>query len=62
MSGGVANNKGLVFLLEQKLEASLTIPEHPQIMGAFGQGLRPVKADKPGSIERSTVRRRHLVP
>jgi predicted CoA-substrate-specific enzyme activase len=36
MSGGVANNKGLVSSLEEKLQTTLKIPEHPQIMGAFG--------------------------
>lgn len=36
MSGGVAQNKGLVQSLESKLEAPIDIPEHPQIIGAFG--------------------------
>jgi (R)-2-hydroxyacyl-CoA dehydratese activating ATPase len=36
MSGGVAYNRGLVASLEEKLETTLKIPEHPQIMGAFG--------------------------
>ncbi len=36
MSGGVANNRGLVSSLEEKLEATLQIPTYPQIMGAFG--------------------------
>jgi predicted CoA-substrate-specific enzyme activase len=44
MSGGVANNKGLVSSLEQKLEATLAIPEHPQIMGAFGAAALAQKA------------------
>lgn len=36
MSGGVANNRGLVTALEEKLGAPLRIPELPQIMGAVG--------------------------
>lgn len=36
MSGGVAYNRGLVSSLEEKLETTLKIPEHPQIMGALG--------------------------
>lgn len=36
MSGGVANNRGLVSALEEKLGAPLRIPELPQIMGAVG--------------------------
>jgi len=36
LSGGVANNKGLVLILEEKLGCSLNIPENPQIVGALG--------------------------
>jgi len=36
LTGGVANNRGLVKLLEEKLGLSLNIPENPQIVGALG--------------------------
>jgi (R)-2-hydroxyacyl-CoA dehydratese activating ATPase len=36
MSGGVANNGGLIAELEAKLETELKIPAHPQVIGAFG--------------------------
>jgi len=44
MSGGVANNKGLVSSLEEKLETTLKISEHPQIMGAFGAAVLAQKS------------------
>ncbi len=39
MSGGVAKNKGVVALLEEKLGAPLFIHEEPQIVGALGAAL-----------------------
>jgi activator of 2-hydroxyglutaryl-CoA dehydratase len=36
MTGGVAKNLGVVKALEEKLEASINIPEEPQIAGALG--------------------------
>ncbi len=36
MSGGVANNKGMVKALEEKLKTTIKVPEHPQIVGALG--------------------------
>ena len=36
LSGGVANNKGLVLILEEKLGCPLNVPENPQIVGALG--------------------------
>ena len=36
LTGGVANNKGLVLLLEEQLGRSLNVPENPQIVGALG--------------------------
>ena len=47
MSGGVANNKGLVGSLEEKLGTKIKIPEHPQIVGALGAA---VLAQKSGSV------------
>ncbi len=36
LTGGVANNKGLVLLLEEKLGIHINVPENPQIVGALG--------------------------
>jgi len=36
LTGGVANNQGLVKLLEEKLGLALNIPENPQTVGALG--------------------------
>jgi len=36
LTGGVANNQGLVKLLEEKLGLSLNIPKNPQTVGALG--------------------------
>jgi len=36
LTGGVANNKGLVLLLEEQLGRSVNVPENPQIVGALG--------------------------
>jgi predicted CoA-substrate-specific enzyme activase len=36
LTGGVAHNKGLVALLEEKLGLTLNIPENPQTVGALG--------------------------
>ncbi|MBT5312656.1 MAG: 2-hydroxyglutaryl-CoA dehydratase [Candidatus Marinimicrobia bacterium] len=36
LTGGVANNQGLVKLLEEKLGLPLNIPENPQTVGALG--------------------------
>ncbi len=43
MTGGVAKNKGLVKVLEDKLKFKLNIPEEPQIIGALGAALIAVK-------------------
>jgi len=39
MSGGVAQNIGVVKTLEQRLKTSLLIPDEPQIVGALGAAL-----------------------
>lgn len=39
MSGGVANNKGMVKALEEKLKTTIKVPEHPQIVGALGAAI-----------------------
>ncbi len=36
LTGGVANNKGLVTLMEEKLGLTLNIPENPQTVGSLG--------------------------
>lgn len=39
MTGGVAKSKGMVRALEERLGATLLIPEEPQIVGALGAAL-----------------------
>ena len=39
MTGGVANNKGVVSELEKQLKAKIYIPEHPEFCGALGAAL-----------------------
>ena len=39
MTGGVANNKGVVSELEKQLKAKIFIPEHPEFCGALGAAL-----------------------
>jgi predicted CoA-substrate-specific enzyme activase len=38
-AGGVAQNPGMVKLLGEELGISLTVPEHPQLVGALGAAL-----------------------
>lgn len=39
MTGGVANNKGVVSELEKQLKTEVFIPEHPEFCGALGAAL-----------------------
>lgn len=39
-SGGVANNKVMVALLEQELGVPVLVPDHPSIVGALGAALQ----------------------
>lgn len=39
MTGGVANNKGVVTELEKQLNTKIFIPEHPEFCGALGAAL-----------------------
>lgn len=39
MTGGVAQNRGVVRALEQELGDSITVPENPQIVGALGAAI-----------------------
>jgi predicted CoA-substrate-specific enzyme activase len=39
MTGGVANNQGVVQALRARLSSSLTLPEAPQMVGALGAAL-----------------------
>lgn len=39
MSGGVAQNKGVIYSLEQKLNEPIFVPPEPQIVGALGAAL-----------------------
>jgi len=44
MTGGVANNRGVVQSIEARLQTSLQVPESPQIVGALGAALAAQKA------------------
>lgn len=39
MTGGVANNRGIVQSIEARLQTTLRVPENPQIVGALGAAL-----------------------
>lgn len=39
MTGGVANNQGVVKELEKQLRTSVYIPKHPEFCGALGAAL-----------------------
>lgn len=39
ISGGVANNAGMIKCLEEKLNTTILVPEHPQIVGAMGAAI-----------------------
>lgn len=39
LTGGVANNRGLVIVLEEKLGQKLNVPKNPQTVGALGAAL-----------------------
>lgn len=39
ISGGVANNVGMIKCLEEKLNTTILVPEHPQIVGAMGAAI-----------------------
>jgi len=39
LTGGVANNQGLVMILEEKLGQPLNVPINPQTVGALGAAL-----------------------
>ncbi len=43
LSGGVAWNKAVCAMLEEELEAKVILPEHPQLMGAYGAALLALK-------------------
>ena len=38
-SGGVANNRGFIHSLEERLDVPIVVPENPQLMAAFGAAL-----------------------
>jgi len=46
LTGGVANNLGLVSVLEEKLGQKLNIPENPQTVGALGAALIAMRSAK----------------
>ncbi|MBS7287395.1 MAG: 2-hydroxyglutaryl-CoA dehydratase [Candidatus Freyarchaeota archaeon] len=44
MTGGVAKNRGIVKLLENKLNTKISVPKEPQIIGALGAALEAKEA------------------
>ena len=44
MTGGVANNKGVVSELEKLLNTKITVPEHPEFCGALGAAIAAAEA------------------
>lgn len=46
LTGGVAQNSGIVRALERELNCELTIPKDPQITGALGAALFALQRDK----------------
>ena len=47
LTGGVANNKGLVVVLEEKLGQKLNVPKNPQTVGALGAAHIAMRGFKP---------------
>jgi len=43
-TGGVANNRFLVDILSAKIGRPITVPVHPEIVGAIGAALHKVKS------------------
>jgi len=43
MTGGVANNKGIIKVLENRLRTSIYVPCNPQIVGAYGAAISAVE-------------------
>lgn len=64
MTGGVARNAAAVHFLAQAVRAEVTVPESPQITGAYGAALLARDgagaAEPPASEERSERRRRAM--
>ncbi|UMZ73128.1 acyl-CoA dehydratase activase [Natranaerofaba carboxydovora] len=46
MTGGVAKNKGIVKVLEERFNSSIFIPEEPQLVGALGAAIKANKLAK----------------
>ena len=46
MTGGVANNKGVVTELEKQLNTKIFISDKPEFCGAIGAGLFAVDSDR----------------
>ena len=44
MTGGVANNKGVVSELEKQLNTKIIVPEHPEFCGALGAAIAAAEA------------------
>ena len=46
MTGGVANNKGVVTELEKQLNTKIFISDKPEFCGAIGAGLFAIDSDR----------------
>ncbi len=46
MSGGVAKNKGIVMVLEERFNSPIFVPEEPQLIGALGAAIKAVQLAK----------------
>jgi sugar (pentulose or hexulose) kinase len=50
MTGGVARNAAAVEYLSRTLDAEVTVPEYPQITGAYGAALLALDGADRGSV------------
>jgi len=57
MSGGVAQNRGVVAMMEERLGRPVRVPEEPQIVGALGAALYARQPASPGSAAGSRSER-----
>ena len=48
LSGGVAQNPAIARMLEEETDAKVVLPQHPQLMGAYGAALIGLKQDLTG--------------
>jgi (R)-2-hydroxyacyl-CoA dehydratese activating ATPase len=61
MTGGVARNAAAVYFLEQALDAPVTVPDTPQITGAYGAALL-ARDHAVGQADQRDVPERTMIP